>query len=112
MLNEGDFRKTVNDMISNPDSYTKEDYYTAFLEMSERYLDGMITTTSLEKAITDGMDEENANKILEDIATSNPSLNDLESINLKEPDRAEVIRNLLDYIECELGLSIDGDDEE
>ena len=107
MLNEGDFRKTVNDMISNPDSYTKEEYYTAFLEMTERYLDGMITTCSLEKAITDGMDEENANKILEDIAISNPSLNDLESINVKEPDQIEVIRNLMDYIECELGLSID-----
>ena len=111
MLNEGDFRKTVNDMISNPDSYTKEEYYTAFLEMTERYLDGMITTTSLEKAITDGMDEENANKILEDIATSNPSLNDLESINVKEPHKIEVIRNLMDYIECGLGLSIDNDKE-
>ena len=111
MLNEGDFRKTVNDMISNPDSYTKEEYYTAFLEMTERYLDGMITTCSLEKAITDGMDEENANKILEDIATSNPSLNDLESINVKEPDQIEVIRNLMDYIECELGLSISNDKE-
>ena len=112
MLNEGDFRKTVNDMISNPDSYTKEDYYIAFLEMTERYLDSMITTTSLEKAITDGMDEENANKILEDIATSNPSLNDLESINVKALDRVEVIRNLMDYIECELGLSIEGDEEQ
>ena len=111
MLNEGDFRKTVNDMISNPDSYTKEEYYTAFLEMTERYLDGMITTCSLEKAITDGMDEENANKILEDIATSNPSLNDLESINVKESDKIEVIRNLMDYIECELGLSISNDKE-
>ena len=111
MLNEGDFRKTVNDMISNPDSYTKEEYYTAFLEMTERYLDGMITTTSLEKAITDGMDEENANKILEDIATSNPSLNDLERTNVKEPNPVEVIRNLMDYIECELGLSIDNDEE-
>lgn len=111
MLNEGDFRKTINDMISNPDSYTKEEYYTAFLEMTERYLDGMITTCSLEKAITDGMDEENANKILEDIATSNPSLNDLESINVKEPDQIEVIRNLMDYIECELGLSISNDKE-
>ena len=111
MLNEGDFRKTVNDMISNPDSYTKEEYYTAFLEMTERYLDGMITTCSLEKAITDGMDEENANKILEDIATSNPSLNDLERTNVKEPNPVEVIRNLMDYIECELGLSIDNDEE-
>ena len=106
MLNEGDFRKTVNDMISNPDSYTKEEYYTAFLEMTERYLDGMITTCSLEKAITDGMDEENANKILEDIATSNPSLNELESINVKEQDQIQIIQNLMDYIECELGLSI------
>ena len=79
--------------------------------MTERYLDGMITTCSLEKAITDGMDEENANKILEDIATSNPSLNDLESINVKEPDQIEVIRNLMDYIECELGLSISNDKE-
>lgn len=111
MLNEGDFRNNLVDLIKKPDKYTKEQFYDAFLEVTERYLDELITTTSLEKAITDGMDEESANKILEDIATSNLSLNDLESINAQELDRIEVIRNLLDYIECELGLSIDNDKE-
>lgn len=110
MINEGDFRERVNDMIYNPNSYTKEDYYEAFLEMNERYLDELISTINLENAVTDGMDEENANKILKDIATSDPILNDIEGTNMFEPDQVEVIFNLMDYINCKLGHNIGNND--
>ncbi len=106
----GDFRKRVEDMINNPDSYTKDDFYMAFLDMTERYLDEMISTISLENAITDRMSEENANKILNDIATSDPILNDIESTNIYEPDQVEVIWNLMEYINCKLHRNI-GNDE-
>ena len=105
MINEDNFRENVENILNNPDAYTKEDLYTAFQEMTERYLDEMVTTTSLERALTAGMDKEAANKLIEQIATSDPSVEDLDLTNAQEPDKNEVIRNLLDYIEFELGIS-------
>ena len=109
MLNEGDFRKTVNDMISNPDSYTKEDYYTAFLEMTERYLDEMVSTLNYERNIIARLGKEKGEEEIERIATSSPALNDLEQTNAKEMDRRDAISNYLTYIECEYGFNICND---
>lgn len=105
MINDDDFRESVEDILNNPNAYTKEELYTAFQEMTERYLNEMVTTTSLERALTAGMDKEAANKLLESIATSDPVVEDLDLTNAQEPDLTEVIRNLLDYIEFELGIS-------
>lgn len=105
MINEDGFREKVEDILNNPDAYTKEDLYSAFQEMTERYLNEMVTTTSLERALTAGMDKEVANELLENIATSDPVVEDLDLTNAQEPDKNEVIRNLLDYIEFELGIS-------
>ena len=33
------FRNTIEKIMNNPDSYSKEDLYDLFLEMTERYLD-------------------------------------------------------------------------
>ena len=105
MINEDNFRENVEDILNNPDAYTKEDLYTAFQEMTERYLDEMVTTTSLERALTAGMDKAAANELIEQIATSDPSVEDLDLTNAQEPDKTEVIRNLMDFIEFELGIS-------
>jgi len=111
MINEGNFREIVSDITFNPDAYTKEEIHTAFIEMTRRYLNEMINTMNLEKAITKGFDDERAEEILEEIATSNPCIADLDETNAKEPDPKEVILNLLDYIEFDLGVhDIGGDD--
>ena len=70
MINEGNFREIVSDITFNPDAYTKEEIHTAFIEMTKRYLNEMINTMNLEKAITKGFDDERAEEILEEIATS------------------------------------------
>lgn len=112
MIDDENFRESVEDIINNPDSYTKEEIHDAFIDMTERYLNEMITTMNLERAITDGFDKNRAEEILEDIATSNPCISDLDMTNAHEVNRAEVIRNLFDYTQFELGcLGIDGDDD-
>ena len=105
MINDDNFRESVEEILNNPDAYTKDELYTAFQEMTERYLNEMVTTTSLERALTAGMDKEAANELLESIATSDPVVEDLDFTNAQEPDMTEVIRNLLDYLEFELGIS-------
>jgi oligoendopeptidase F len=51
MLNGQYFRDQVENIIDNPDSYSREELYTAFLEMTERYLNELISTLNYEKAI-------------------------------------------------------------
>ena len=42
MINEGNFRENLDSLINDPDSWSKEDYYSAFLELTERYLNEML----------------------------------------------------------------------
>ena len=112
MINEGDFKETVEELLSNPDAFTREEIYTAFLEMTARYLDEMVTSTNLEKAITAGLGRARADELLEEIATSNPCVNDLDNTNVMEPDLKERIRNLMAFTEFEIGCyGLGGDDD-
>lgn len=111
MINEGDFKESVEELLNNPEAYTKEEIYTAFLEMTVRYLDEMVTSTNLEKAITAGLGRARADELLEEIATSNLCINDLDETNAKEPDLKEKIRNLMAFTEFEIGCYGLGEDE-
>lgn len=112
MLNDEFFRETVEDIINNPDNYSKEELHEAFLDMTERYLNEMVTSMNLENALTEGLGKESADELIEQIATSNPCINDLDETNALLTDQKEVIQNLLDYIGFDLGAhSIGGNDD-
>ena len=113
MLNDEYFRQTVEDIINNPDNYTKDELYEAFLDMTERYLNEMVSSMNLENALTEGMGKESADALIEQIATTNPCINDLDETNAQVLDQKEVIQNLLDYVGFDLGAqSIGGDDSD
>lgn len=112
MLNDEFFRQTLEDIINNPDNYSKEELYEAFLDMTERYLNEMVSSMNLENALTEGLGKESADELIEQIATTNPCINDLDETNAQLPDQKEVIQNLLDYIAFDLGInSIGGEDD-
>ena len=113
MLNDGNFRDNLVDIIDNPDAYTKEELYDAFLEITERYLNEMINTRAFEKKIIEEFGEEGGNHLIEKIATSDPITAELDMINSTETDKREVIRNLLTHVEFDFGIDIEdpgGDD--
>ncbi len=112
MLNDEYFRQTVEDIINNPDSYSKEELHEAFMDMTERYLNEMVTSMNLENALTEGLGKESADELIEQIATSNPCINDLDETNAQLPDQKEVIQNLFDFVAFDLGEhSVGGDDD-
>jgi len=112
MLNDEYFRQTVEDIINNPDNYSKEELYEAFLDMTERYLNEMVSSMNLENALTEGLGKESADELIEQIATTNPCINDLDETNAQITDQKEVIQNLFDYVAFDLGTqSIGGDDD-
>ncbi|MBQ6016433.1 MAG: hypothetical protein IJL19_00970 [Clostridiales bacterium] len=104
---EDDFRMTLENIIEHPEKYSKDELYEAFLEVTERYLNELISSVSLEKALIDGLDKEAADKLLSNIAISDAKMLDLEESDFKEGHKKQMIKKLLDFIEFQVGLSIE-----
>ncbi len=100
-MSTNQFRNTVEKVMNNPELYSKEDLQDLFLEMTERYLNEMVSCLNFERALINELGEERGHQIIELIATSNPSLRSLDSDNAAELEVRERIENLLSYIECE-----------
>lgn len=107
MFKDPDFRMSLEKIINNPEDYSKDELYEAFLEVTERYLNELISVLSLEKALTEGFDKETANKIINDIAVSDARKLDLVESDFEYGNKAQMIKKLFDYIEFEIGLSIE-----
>lgn len=93
------FRSTVEKIMNNPESYTKEELHDLFLEMTERYLNELLSTMNYEKAIIDSLGEEKGNEVIEKVATSNPDINELDRVNGEEEEIKTKIINLFNAIE-------------
>lgn len=93
------FRNTVEKIMNNPESYTKEELHDLFLEMTERYLNELLSTMNYEKAIIDSLGEEKGNEVIEKVATSNPDINELDNINGNEEDIKNKITNMFNTLE-------------
>lgn len=92
ITNASNFRETLEDILFNTDAYTKDELFTAFQEMTERYL----------KHLTEGMDEDELEEFYANVNAENPSIADLDLTNAKEKDKNKVIQNLLDYVGFEI----------
>ena len=93
------FRNTVEKVMNNSESYSNEDLRYIFLEMTERFLNELLSTMNYEKAIIESLGEEEGNKVIEKAAISNPVINAVDSDNGKEDEIEYRITNLLNAIE-------------
>ena len=108
MLNEGNFREKLLDMVNNPNPYTKEQYYEAFLEIAEKYLDELASTLTFEKSIISKCGKEKGEALIEAIAVSNSALTDLECQYIfDDHDKKAYINDMLIFTECEFGYNFD-----
>ena len=78
MLNEGNFHEKLVSMINEPEQWSKEEYYSAFLDMTERFYNALIASLEYENVILEKFGEDVGEALIEKIATSNPSLMDME----------------------------------
>lgn len=92
------FRNTVEKIMNNPELYSKEDLHELFLEMTERYLNELLSTMNYEKVIFESLGEEKGNEVIERIATSNSDINLIDSDNIEEDVKNRII-NLFNIIE-------------
>ena len=101
MYKTNDFRKGLKNVMDESKTIPKGRLYDAFLEVTVRYLNEMISTLSLEQAVIKELGEERGNELIERVSTSNPSMQNLDTVNPDEDDYREKIENLLSYIDCE-----------
>ena len=99
MYKTNDFRKGLKNVMDESKTIPKGRLYDAFLEVTVRYLNEMISTLSLEQTIIKELGEERGNEVIEKVATSNPNINDLEHVNGEEEEIKNKIINLFDAIE-------------
>ena len=109
MLNEENFKDTLLDIVDNPDNYTKDELYEAFLEITQRYLDELASTLNYERDILSKLGKERGEEEIEKISASNPALNELEMNIGNEDDKRKAIHDLLLFTECEFGVDIEDD---
>ena len=103
MYKTNDFKKGLRNIMDESKTIPKGKLYDAFLEVTIRYLNEMISSLSLERAIIYELGEERGNELIERIASSNPSLQDFDNSDIEEYDYEEKIKNLLAIIDCEYG---------
>lgn len=109
MINEGNFCENLDSLINDPDSWSKEDYYSAFLELTERYLNEMLNALNYENAIMEKFGDEDGEYVIEEITTK-PEIQKLDMQLGELTDKKEVIKTLADYIECQFGVVIGSND--
>ena len=107
MYKTNDFKKGLRNIMDESKTIPKGKLYDAFLEVTVRYLNEMISTLSLEQAIIKELGEVRGNELIERVATSNPSVQKLDAANSDTDDYREKIENLLSYIDCEFGSNIE-----
>ena len=110
MLNEGYFDENFVSMIHEPEKWSKEEYYSAFLDMTERFYNALIASLEYENVILEKFGEDVGEALIEKIATSNPSLMDMEDENGKLDDQRDIIMNLMDFARCDFGFTIGEED--
>ena len=100
MYKTNDFKKGLRNIMDESKTIPKGKLYDAFLEVTVRYLNEMISALSLEQAIIRELGEERGNELIEEVATSNPSMHNFDTSNSNTDDYREKIENLLSYIDC------------
>ena len=93
------FRNTVEKVMNKPESYSKDDLRYLFLEMTEKYLNELLSAMNYEKAIIESLGEEIGTEVIERAATSNPDINAVDSDNADEDEIENRITNLFNAIE-------------
>ena len=105
MLNAESLKK----LISNSDSYSKEDYYNAFLDVTEQYLNELMNTLAYENKLLETLDEQEAEELMESVAEETVA-KFYENADMFDEDKVSRINKLIGFVEEEFGEI--GDDGE
>lgn len=98
MLNNEFSGEYLNSLLLDFDSHTKKEYYEALLNITEYYLNELLSTVSLQEAITQIIGDERAEELIEKISLTENEKMAAMNLGLFGEDKLSRIRNLYTYI--------------
>ena len=98
MLNNEFSGEYLNSLLLDFDSHTKKEYYEALLNITEYYLNELLSTVSLQEAITQIIGDERAEELVEKISLTENEKMAAMNLGLFGEDKLSRIRNLYTYI--------------
>ena len=106
MLEQGDFLDNLYGMLKYPENYSKEQYHEAFLELTERYLNELISNLTTENELNQQLGEEKGSQLIEIMAIANPDFQELFARNKLTDNIQDRIDNLISFAEFQYGIEI------
>ena len=94
----------MTSLINQPEKWTKEDYYNAFLDVTVNYYNELINVLNYERTLIEELGEEEGERLIDEIATISPMLDLDEELN-ELTDVKDRIKLLTDYVEKFFGDS-------
>ena len=98
MLNNEFSGEYLYSLLLDFDSHTKKEYYEALLNITEYYLNELLSTVSLQEAITQIIGDERAEELIEKISLTENEKMAAMNLGLFGEDKLARIRNLYTYI--------------
>ena len=98
MLNNEFSGEYLNSLLLDFDSHTKKEYYEALLNITEYYLNELLSTVSLQEAITQIIGDERAEELIEKISLTENEKMAAMNLGLFGEDKLARIRNLYTYL--------------
>ena len=98
MLNNEFSGEYLNSLLLDFDSHTKKEYYEALLNITEYYLNELLSTVSLQEAITQIIGDERAEELVEKISLTENEKMAAMNLGLFGEDKLSRIRNLYTYL--------------
>ena len=98
MLNNEFSGEYLNNLLLDFDSHTKKEYYEALLNITEYYLNELLSTVSLQEAITQIIGDERAEELIEKISLTENEKMAAMNLGLFGEDKLSRIRNLYTYL--------------
>jgi len=98
MLNNEFSGEYLNSLLLDFDSHTKKEYYEALLNITEYYLNELLSTVSLQEAITQIIGDERAEELIEKISLTENEKMAAMNLGLFGEDKLSRIRNLYTYL--------------
>ena len=99
MLGDEDFRQNLMYLIDNFEEFSKLDYYQAFIEMTERFLNELASTLNYERVICEKFGDEEGENIIAQTAKSDLNLNRVDELAKFDPDYRSRIITMLDFLQ-------------
>jgi len=110
MLNDFS-REYLDSLLNDSGSHTKEEYYDALLNITEYYLNELLSSVSTQEGLADILGEERADEVIQEICEKESIKIAKYGADVESEDQLTRIKSLFDYVRDEYGEQMGNSDD-